>query len=72
MHNIRKLFKEFISLKVRESIEHMVVDRTQAIVSPLKESQKIVEVLLRSCELIRDNLMQEEEVEGFLKVEWCK
>ena len=72
MHNIRKRFKDFISLRVRESIEHMVVDRTQAVVSPLKESQKIVEVLLKSCELIRDNLMQEEEVEGFLKVEWCK
>lgn len=66
MLNIRKRFRDFIRLRVRESIEHMVVDRTQAIVSPLKESQKIVEVLVRSCELIRDNLMEEGEVKGFL------
>lgn len=72
MNSLKKRFRDFIGLRIRESIDLIVVDKTRPIGGPLKESQKVVEVLLRSCELIRDNLMEEREVSEFIKVEWCR
>ena len=72
MMSIRRKFKDFIQLKIREEMERMVVDPTQVIAFPLKESREIVNVLVRSCELIRDNLFDESEVPAFIEVEWVR